>query len=185
MRLETSRLRFWGTWRYMHNLKRWFYENPIDLAYVSMLKHDAYTVIGAGERLGFPVVLRPEGAGATGDIAWQSWGNFGRTIGRRCRRATAFVSYFQGDRARASRFLSSRYNAASVVKGLRTTATRIHRELCRFPMECQFRSVRGSAGSIGGVRRERSSLAAWPRKRGSMCSLPPGHWCEPDIQRRG
>ncbi len=91
-RLETSRLRFWGTWRYMHSLTRWFYENPVDLVYVSMLKHDAYSVIGAGERLGFPVVLRPEGAGATGDIAWQSWANFGRTIGRRCRRANAFVS---------------------------------------------------------------------------------------------
>jgi glycosyltransferase involved in cell wall biosynthesis len=92
VRLETSRLRFWGTWRYMNNLKRWFSENPVDLAYVSMLKHDAYIVIGAGGRLGFPVVLRPEGAGATGDVAWQSWGNFGRTIGRRCRRASAFVS---------------------------------------------------------------------------------------------
>jgi glycosyltransferase involved in cell wall biosynthesis len=92
VRLETSRIRFWGTWRYMSNLARWFDENPVDLAYVSMLKHDAYAVIGAGERLGFPVVLRPEGAGATGDIAWQSWANFGRTIGRRCRRASAFVS---------------------------------------------------------------------------------------------
>lgn len=91
-RLETSRLRFWGTWRYMHNLTRWFYENPVDLAYVSMLKHDAYCVIGVGERLGFPVVLRPEGAGATGDIAWQSWGNFGGMIGRRCRQARAFVT---------------------------------------------------------------------------------------------
>jgi glycosyltransferase involved in cell wall biosynthesis len=92
VRLETSRIRFWGTWRYMSNLATWFGENPVDLAYVSMLKHDAYAVIGAGERLGFPVVLRPEGAGATGDIAWQSWGNFGRAIGRRCRRASAFVS---------------------------------------------------------------------------------------------
>jgi glycosyltransferase involved in cell wall biosynthesis len=92
VRLATSRLRFWGTWRYMRNLKRWFQENPVDLAYVSMLKHDAYSVVGAGERLGFPVVLRPEGAGLTGDVAWQSWGNFGRTIGRRCRRADAFVA---------------------------------------------------------------------------------------------
>jgi glycosyltransferase involved in cell wall biosynthesis len=92
VRLETSRLRLWGTWRYMRNLTRWFYENPVDLAYVSMLKHDAYSVIGAGERLGFPVVLRPEGAGVTGDIAWQLWGNFGRIIGCRCRRAKAFVS---------------------------------------------------------------------------------------------
>jgi glycosyltransferase involved in cell wall biosynthesis len=91
VRLATSRLRFWGTWRYMQGLQRWFRANPVDLAYVSMLKHDAYVAIGAGRRLGFPVVLRPEGAGATGDIAWQSWGNFGRRIGRRCRFADAFV----------------------------------------------------------------------------------------------
>jgi glycosyltransferase involved in cell wall biosynthesis len=95
IRLETSRLRFWGTWRYMRNLDRWFRQNPIDLAYVSMLKHDAYVVIGAGRRLGFPVVLRPEGAGATGDVAWQSWGNFGRRIGLRCRWADAFVAISQ------------------------------------------------------------------------------------------
>jgi hypothetical protein len=37
LRLETSQLRFWGTWRYMRHLRRWFQENPIDLAYVSML----------------------------------------------------------------------------------------------------------------------------------------------------
>jgi glycosyltransferase involved in cell wall biosynthesis len=90
--LETSRLRFWGTWLYMRNLKRWFRQNPVDLAYVSMLKHDAYAVIGVAEKLHLPVVLRPEGAGATGDVAWQSWGNFGRLIGLRCRRAAAFVA---------------------------------------------------------------------------------------------
>ena len=92
VRLDTSKLRFLGTWLYMHNLRSWFEKNPVDLAYVSMLKHDAYSVLTAGEHLGFPVVLRPEGAGATGDIAWQSWGNFGRIIGRRCRQATAFVA---------------------------------------------------------------------------------------------
>jgi glycosyltransferase involved in cell wall biosynthesis len=91
-RLATSPLRFWGTWLYMRNLARWFDRNPIDLAYVSMLKHDSYVAVGAGQRLGFPVVLRPEGAGATGDIAWQSWGRFGRRIGRRCRDASAFVA---------------------------------------------------------------------------------------------
>jgi glycosyltransferase involved in cell wall biosynthesis len=92
VRLETSQMRFWGTWRYMRNLRRWFRNRPVDLAYVSMLKHDAYVVVGVGKRLGFPVVLRPEGAGATGDVAWQSWGNFGRMIGHRCRRADAFVA---------------------------------------------------------------------------------------------
>jgi glycosyltransferase involved in cell wall biosynthesis len=92
VRLKTSRLRFLGTWLYMRNLDRWLLHNRVDLAYVSMLKHDAYVVVRAGNRLKFPVVLRPEGAGATGDVAWQSWGNFGRTIGRACRRADAFVS---------------------------------------------------------------------------------------------
>ena len=32
--------------------QRWFQENPVDLAYVSMLKHDAYVVIGAGRAAG-------------------------------------------------------------------------------------------------------------------------------------
>lgn len=91
MHLATSSLRVWGTILYMNELARWFRANPVDLAYVSMLKHDAYAVIGAAKAYHFPVVLRPEGAGATGDVTWQSWGNFGRTIGRRCRRADAFV----------------------------------------------------------------------------------------------
>jgi glycosyltransferase involved in cell wall biosynthesis len=92
LRLPTSRLRFLGTWLYMRNLRRWLEENRPDVAYVSMLKHDAYVAVGVGERLGFPVVLRPEGAGATGDLAWQSWGRFGRRIGGRCKRADAVVA---------------------------------------------------------------------------------------------
>jgi glycosyltransferase involved in cell wall biosynthesis len=92
VRLPTSRLRFAGTWLYMRNLRHWFTTHSIDVAYVSMLKHDAYVAVGAGQKRGFPVVLRPEGAGATGDLAWQAWGNFGREIGRRCRQADAFVA---------------------------------------------------------------------------------------------
>jgi len=92
IRLGTSPLRMVGTWQYMRNLASWLRGRRIDLAYVSMLKHDAYVTIGEGRRLGFPVVLRPEGAGATGDVAWQSWGRFGRVIGLRCRRADAFVA---------------------------------------------------------------------------------------------
>jgi glycosyltransferase involved in cell wall biosynthesis len=38
------------------------------------------------------VVLRPEGAGATGDVAWQAWGRGGRAIARRCKEADAFVA---------------------------------------------------------------------------------------------
>lgn len=92
IRLPTSRTRFLGTWLYMRNLRLWLARNRVDLAYVSMLKHDAFVAVGEGRRRGFPVVLRPEGAGATGDLAWQSWGRFGRAIGRRCRQADAIVS---------------------------------------------------------------------------------------------
>jgi glycosyltransferase involved in cell wall biosynthesis len=92
IRLATSPLRFLGTWRYMRHLATWFASHPIDLAYVSMLKHDAFVAVSAGKRFQFPVVLRPEGAGATGDLAWQSWGRFGRRMGLRCRQATALVA---------------------------------------------------------------------------------------------
>jgi glycosyltransferase involved in cell wall biosynthesis len=92
VRLATSTLRFVGTAVYMANLRRWLMKQPVDLVYVSMLKHDAYIAVGAARRRGFPVVLRPEGAGATGDIAWQGWGRGGATIARRCKEANAFVA---------------------------------------------------------------------------------------------
>jgi glycosyltransferase involved in cell wall biosynthesis len=92
VRLPTSSRRIVGTLRYMANLRRWFDRNATDLAYVSMLKHDAYVAVGVGRHKRFPVVLRPEGAGATGDLAWQSWGRFGQLIGRRCRMADAVIS---------------------------------------------------------------------------------------------
>lgn len=91
-RLETSPRRFVGTWLYMRNLAARLRREPPDVAYVSMLKHDAYVTVGEGRRRGFPVVLRPEGAGATGDVAWQRWGRFGGAIGRRCREAAAVVA---------------------------------------------------------------------------------------------
>jgi glycosyltransferase involved in cell wall biosynthesis len=92
LRLTTSPLRFIGTFLYMRGLRRTLAALRPDVAYVSMLKHDAYVAVGVGRRLGFPVVLRPEGAGATGDIAWQGWGRFGRRIATRCREADAFVA---------------------------------------------------------------------------------------------
>lgn len=94
VRLATSRLRFVGTWLYLRNLRRGLAAEAqaFDLAYVSMLKHDAYVTVAEGARRGFPVVLRPEGAGATGDLAWQAWGRFGRRIGAQCRRADAVVA---------------------------------------------------------------------------------------------
>jgi glycosyltransferase involved in cell wall biosynthesis len=98
-RLPTSPLRFVGTWRYMRNLSRWLRSNPVDLAYVSMLKHDAHAALGVAARRGFPVVLRPEGAGETGDVAWQARGNFGGRIARRCKEADAYVAISKPVRA--------------------------------------------------------------------------------------
>lgn len=99
VRLPTSSARFLGTLVYMASLRRWLMSHDFDLVYVSMLKHDAYVAVGAGRARGFPVVLRPEGAGATGDLAWQRWGRFGRAIGRRCRKADAVVAISPAVRA--------------------------------------------------------------------------------------
>ena len=92
VRLETSRLRFWGTWRYMRNLGGGFRRTRLTWRMSRCSSTMLIACSVPASDLGFPVVLRPEGAGATGDIAWQSWGNFGRIIGRRCRQAAAFVA---------------------------------------------------------------------------------------------
>jgi glycosyltransferase involved in cell wall biosynthesis len=57
--------RVWGGVRYLRAISRWLadHRGRIDLVYVSMLKHEACAAVAAGERLGFPVVLRAEGAG--------------------------------------------------------------------------------------------------------------------------
>lgn len=110
-RLPTSPVRFAGTWRYMRGLNKWLMGNAVDLAYVSMLKHDAFVAVGAGLKKGFPVVLRPEGAGATGDMAWQHRANFGRRIADRCKQADAFVAISKTIRGELT---GARYDAAKI-----------------------------------------------------------------------
>jgi len=158
VRLATSRLRFLGTGLYMRNLRRWLDRNPIDLAYVSMLKHDAFVTIAAGRRHGFPVVLRPEGAGATGDLAWQSWGRFGRTIGRRCRRADAVVAI---SGAISSELLAAGYDA-----------TRIHELPNGVPVpdppwrcrpDCRAAPRAVAVGRLAPEKGHATLVAAWPR----------------------
>lgn len=94
VRIPQPSLRFYGTWRYLRGLSTWLtsHREAYDLVYVSMLKHCAFTAVGLGNALGFPVVLRAEGAGATGDCFWQVEANFGRRIKQRCQRADAFVA---------------------------------------------------------------------------------------------
>lgn len=93
VRLNQPPARFWGTLSYMRALACWLrdHRGQFDLVYVSMLKHDAYAVLGAvGNQV--PVVLRPEGTGATGDVQWQQQARFGRMIARRGRQAAALVA---------------------------------------------------------------------------------------------
>lgn len=94
VRLPQPKLRFYGTWRYMRALRAWLRDQreSFDVVYVSMLKHDAYSAVGAGAQFGFPVALRAEGAGLTGDIHWQINDRFGRAIAQRCRQAQALVA---------------------------------------------------------------------------------------------
>lgn len=93
IRLRQPQTRIWGTLTYVRELARWLaaHAGQIDLAYVSMLKHDAYGAVSAA-RGRFPVVLRAEGAGLTGDCHWQLEARCGRRIKHRCQRAQAFVA---------------------------------------------------------------------------------------------
>lgn len=94
LRLAHPRRRVWGTWRYMQAVHRWLarHRARFDLVYVSMLKHDAYAAITAARQGRFPVVLRAEGAGITGDCHWQLEANCGARIKRRCQKADAFIA---------------------------------------------------------------------------------------------
>ncbi len=94
IRIPQPSWRFYGTWRYQRGLAAWLtaHHGEFELAYVSMLKHSAYATLGVARRLHFPVVLRPEGAGLTGDCFWQLEANFGRRIKERCLTADAFIA---------------------------------------------------------------------------------------------
>jgi glycosyltransferase involved in cell wall biosynthesis len=116
LRLPNPNWRWWGTWRYMRSIRHWLVQHraEFDLVYVSMLKHDAYAALEAAERGRFPVVLRAEGSGVTGDCVWQLEATQGRRIKRRCYRADAFFASSPAiereliaagyDRARIQRF---------------------------------------------------------------------------------
>ncbi len=158
VRLATSRVRFLGTWLYMRNLRRWLASNETDLAYVSMLKHDAYVALGEGMRKGFPVVLRPEGAGATGDLAWQAWGRFGKQIAARCLRAEAVVSISRGV---TRELIDAGYDPSKVVEipnGVPVPAVSWHR---RVGWRAAPRAI-----FVGRLAREKGLdvlLNAWPK----------------------
>ncbi|MFM2096116.1 MAG: Alpha-D-kanosaminyltransferase [Planctomycetota bacterium] len=94
VRIPNPARRGWGTLRYMVGLNRWLRRHieEIDVVYVSMLKHDAYAAITTMESTRVPVVVRAEGAGATGDCHWHETGRFGIRIRRCCRRADRLIA---------------------------------------------------------------------------------------------
>lgn len=94
VRIPNPTARGWGTLRYMIGLNRWLrmHRSEIDVVYVSMLKHDAYTAVKTLESTPVPVVVRAEGAGATGDCRWHETGRFGMRIRRCCRDADRLVA---------------------------------------------------------------------------------------------
>lgn len=94
VRLPQPRTRGWGTWRYIRQLGRWLRHNQdrFDVVFASMLKHSAYTAVTVGREFHQPIVLRAEGAGATGDCAWQESARFGSRIRDRCQQAAAVIA---------------------------------------------------------------------------------------------
>jgi glycosyltransferase involved in cell wall biosynthesis len=84
----------WATLAYIARLSRWLqhHQHEFDLVYVSELKHEAYAAMFASRRSGFPVVLRAEHAGLSGDCHWQLTAPCGRRIKRRCQQATSIVA---------------------------------------------------------------------------------------------
>ena len=79
----------------MRNLRRWLADHEVDLAYVSMLKHDAYVAVGEGRGGGSRSCSGPRGRGRRATSPGKRWGRFGRRIGARCKQADAVVSISQ------------------------------------------------------------------------------------------
>ena len=94
VRLSVWRVRFLGTLRYVGQSRRWLdsHARSFDVIYVSMLKHAAYACLTAQRNQETPIVLRAEGAGATGDMSWQQTARFGQRIRATCHRADAVVA---------------------------------------------------------------------------------------------
>lgn len=99
-RLDQSKRRGWGTIRYMRQLARWLRERreEIDAVVVSMLRYDAYAVLGALRGSNVPVIVRVERGGQQGDCQWHRDTALGARIRSRCRDADALVAATSGIR---------------------------------------------------------------------------------------
>ncbi len=93
VRLPISPYRTWRNLRYGWTLSTWLRRHAasFDLVYVSELKHEAAAAIVAASRCGWPVVLRAENSGLTGDCHWQLDATLGRRIKQHCGQAAALL----------------------------------------------------------------------------------------------
>jgi glycosyltransferase involved in cell wall biosynthesis len=94
VRLPQPQIRGWGTIRYMHALARWLrkHQAELDAVLVSRLRHDAYAAVSTLRGSRVPVILRAEGSGVTGDVAWQKTARFGNRIKQACLGADAIIA---------------------------------------------------------------------------------------------
>lgn len=96
-RITVPHARFVGTATFIFKTMRWIrrHYSDFDVVYISMLKHAAFAVLSAGARR-VPCVLRAEGGGKTGDVAWQKRALGGNWIRRLCHRADAIIAPSRG-----------------------------------------------------------------------------------------
>ena len=128
-RLPNPDRRGWGTLIYMDALSQWLRKNrdTYDIAFVSMLKHSAYSAVTVCRKQRQSVVLRVEGGGDTGDCNWHHIARFGSRIRRRCKVADAVIAPSQAthDELIDAQFPLNRIhhipNGVALGKQLRTT----------------------------------------------------------------
>src|SRR5215207_7504844 len=94
VRLPMLHWRFFGTVHFIASLRRQLAatEGAFDVVFVSMFKHAAFAALTTNWKNPPPIVLRAEGAGPTGDMAWQDSARFGNRIRLACQRADAFIA---------------------------------------------------------------------------------------------
>ncbi|MGE0609091.1 MAG: glycosyltransferase family 4 protein [Pirellulales bacterium] len=84
----------WGSWRHARRLRAWLSAHCPGAwtICVSGMRHEAAAVLRAAHRRQWRVVLRPAGAGLTGDCHWQLEAAGGRRLKRICLSADAFIA---------------------------------------------------------------------------------------------
>jgi glycosyltransferase involved in cell wall biosynthesis len=94
VRLPISSHRLWRDVRYGWTLSSWLRKHAaeFDVVCVSELKHEAAAAVITSQKCGWPVVLRAENSGLTGDCHWQLNASLGRRIKQHCGLADALLA---------------------------------------------------------------------------------------------